>query len=66
MVRRGSKVKALLDTGSLAGDFVSSRLIDREQLSFFVQSRNSRSVCSGLNSTCLMLDKSIPLMIFFS
>jgi hypothetical protein len=45
-------VAALLDTGSLAGDFVALRVIQNLKLINFIVSTSQRTVCSGLDNKC--------------
>jgi hypothetical protein len=47
--RRRNNAKALLDTGSLAGNFVTSRAV---HLDPFILTDRSKLVCSGLDNSC--------------
>ena len=47
--------EALLDTGSLAGDFVSERLVEEYSLVPIVTA-NHRTVCSGFNNECVKIN----------
>ena len=59
------KVSALLDTGSLAGDFISQQLVEKFRfLSTRVPVPNS--VCSGLNNTCVDLNQTVSLTVSFT
>jgi hypothetical protein len=60
-----SEIKALLDTGSLAGDFVAYRCILNLKLESFVVTSKKRIVCSGLDNKCYDISKSIQLRIFY-
>ena len=53
-------VTALLDSGSLAGDFISRRMIDKLSASKFVTHVNT-TVCSGFDNHCLNKFPSILL-----
>ena len=63
---RENKTRALLDTGSLAGDFVSQALVNRFKLHSSVVITSSKSVCSGLNSSCLNLSHTLSLTVNFT
>lgn len=63
--REGHKVNALLDTGSLAGDFISQQLVDRLSVSSDIISSSVKSVCSGLNNNCIDLSKTINVSVLF-
>jgi hypothetical protein len=58
-------VKALLDTGSIAGDFIAARVISIYNLESHITSTSSRTVCSGLDSKCYDISKSIALNVSF-
>jgi hypothetical protein len=59
-------VLALLDSGALAGDFISNRIIDELDFnSFITQVDNPRRVCSGLDNTCHIINGSIELTLTF-
>ena len=45
-------MEALLDSGSLAGDFIAKRVVSQLKLEHHVVSNKSRTVCSGLDSKC--------------
>jgi hypothetical protein len=49
--RRRNKVKALLDTGSLAGDFVALQALETLHLDPFILTHGSMLVCSGLDNS---------------
>ena len=51
--------EALLDTGCLAGDFISERIVDNNN------SINTYTVCSGLDNQCYDIRNSIPLRVSF-
>ena len=65
LVERGHRVNVLLDTGSLAGDFVSDRLVNDLGLSPFVLVSTPKSVCSGFNNQCVDLHRTLQLSVFF-
>jgi hypothetical protein len=45
----GHDIAALVDTGSLAGDFVALRVIQNLKLTEYTVSTSHRTVCSGLD-----------------
>ena len=58
--------EAPLDTGCLAGDFISERILDNNNLLFLVKkSINTYIVCSGLDSQYSDIRNSIPLRVSF-
>jgi hypothetical protein len=59
-----SEIKALLDTGSLAGDFVAYRCILNLKLDSFIVTSKKRIVCSGLDNKCYDISKSIVFELF--
>jgi len=61
---RRLKIGALLDTGSLAGDFVSQRLVDDFRLVSKTAPHPSL-VCSGLNNQCVDLHKKTAITVSF-
>ena len=59
-----ARVKALLDTGSLAGDFISEKTV--KKFSFTPTQTNSKlKVCSGLDNTCYNVNKKFDLRVTF-
>ena len=56
--------EALLDTGSLAGGFVSERLVEEHSLVPIVTA-NHRTVCSGLNNECVKINTILLLRVTF-
>ena len=60
-----SEIKALLDTGSLAGDFIAYRCILNLKLDSFILTSKKRIVCSGLDNKCYDISKSVDLRIFY-
>ena len=63
--QRRHEVPALLDTGSLAGDFIAERIIKKFNLAPFIVSTKKKTVCSGLDNKCYDISNSIPLRIFY-
>ena len=53
-----------MDTGSLAGDFVLERLVDKHSL-VPVVTANNRTVCSGLNNECVKINTILLLRVTF-
>jgi hypothetical protein len=62
---RSIKVGALLDTGSLAGDFISQEVVDEFRLKSNTVT-TPRLVCSGLDNTCINLNKTVPVTVLFT
>jgi len=57
---------ALLDTGSLAGNFLSDRVVNELDASHYVyHSKNKFSVCSGLDNTCYESNDLLDLFITY-
>ena len=56
-------MKALLDTGSLAGDFIANRVIKALNLDNFVEERKSKYVCRGLDNNCYNICSTIALQV---
>ena len=56
--------EALLDTGSLAGDFVSERLVEEYSLVPIVTAYH-RTVCTGLNNECVKINTILLLRVTF-
>ena len=56
--------EALLDTGSLARDSVSERLVEEYSL-VPVVTANHRTVCSGLNNECVKINTILLLRATF-
>jgi transposase InsO family protein len=63
--RRRNNVKALLDTGSLAGDFVAFRTIQALNLDPFILTHGSKLVCSGLDNSCYDVSSYIALQVSY-
>jgi hypothetical protein len=63
--KRRNKVKALLDTGSLAGDFVASRTVKELHLDPFILTDRSKLVCSGLDNSCYDVSSYIALLVSY-
>jgi hypothetical protein len=55
----------LLDTGSLAGNFIAYRCLLNLKLDSFIVISKKRIVCSGLDNKCYDISKSIDLRIFY-
>ena len=51
----------MLDTGSLAGDFIAKKL----KLEHHIVTNKSRTVCSGLDSKCYDISNSLALYVFY-
>jgi hypothetical protein len=58
-----SNVKALLDTGSLEGDFIANRVIKALKLDHCVEKQKSKYVCSGLDNKYYSICSTIVLDI---
>ena len=60
------EVEALLDSGSLAGDFISQEIVNSMNCSdYIIMNNTNNNVCSGLDSTCSKTLGSIELTISF-
>jgi hypothetical protein len=59
---QGPKVQALLDTGSLAGDFISDKVLPHLPLPLLVYSTDF-TVCSGMDGTCINKLNAIDLYV---
>jgi hypothetical protein len=63
---RNLKLRCLLDSGSLAGDFISLNLIEDFELTTYITTENSsRRICSGLDNSCSISLGSIYLSIMY-
>ena len=58
-------MEALLDSGSLAGDFIAKRVVSQLKLEHHVISNKSRTVCSGLDSKCYDISDTLALYVFY-
>ena len=63
--RRRNNVKALLDTGSLAGDFVAFRTLQALNLDPYILTDRSKLVCSGLDNSCYDVSSYIALQVSY-
>ena len=61
----GDEVEALLDSGSLAGDFIAKRVVSQLKLEHHVVSSKSRTVFSGLDSKCYDISNTLALYVFY-
>ena len=61
----GDEVDALLDSGSLAEDFIAKRVVSQLKLEHHVVSNKSRTVCSGLDCKCYDLSNTLALYVFY-
>ena len=61
----GDEVEALLDSGSLAGDFIAKRVVSQFKLEHHDVSNKSRAVCSGLDSKCYDISNTVALYVFY-
>ena len=59
------EIAALVDTGSLAGDFVALRVIQNLKLTKYIVSTSQRTVCSGLDNKCYDISRHIPLYVSY-
>ena len=55
----------MLDSGSLAGDFIAKRVVSQLKLEHHVVSNKSRTVCSGLDSKCYDISNTLALYAFY-
>ena len=58
-------IAALVDTGSLAGDFVALRVIQILKLTKYIVNTSQRTVCSGLDNKCYDISRHIPLYVSY-
>ena len=61
----GDEVEALLDSGSLAGDFIAKRIVSKLKLEHHIVTNKSRTVCSGLDSKCYDISNTLALFVFY-
>ena len=61
----GDRVEALLDSASLAGNFIAKRVVSQVKLEHHVVSNKSRIVCSGLDSKCYDISNTLALYVFY-
>ena len=59
-----ARVEALLDTGSLAGDFISEKTVRKYNFTP-IQTNSKLTVCSGLDNTCQDLNTKVNLGVTF-
>ena len=59
-----ARVEALLDTGSLAGDFISEKTVKKFDFTP-IQTNSKLKVCSGLDNTCYNVDTKIDWCVTF-
>ena len=57
-------MKTLLDSDSLAGDFIAKRVVSQLKLDCHVVSNKSRTVCSGLDRKCNDISNTLALFVF--
>ena len=62
----GDDVDALLDSGSLAGDFMAKRVVSQLKLEHHIVTNKSRTVYSGLDSKCYDMSNTLALYVFIS
>ena len=55
----------MLDSGSLAGNFIAKRVVSQLKLEHHVVSNKSRTVCSGLDSKCYDISNTLALYVFY-
>ena len=58
-------MEALLDSGSLAGDFIAKRVVSQLKLEHHFVSSKSRTMCSGLDSKCYDISNTLALYVFY-
>jgi transposase InsO family protein len=63
---RNIRVQCLLDSGSLAGDFISQEILENFSLNSFIQLDNSnKKICSGLDNSCSLSLGSLTASVMF-
>ena len=60
-----NELKTLLDTGSLAGDFIARRCVLNLKLESLIVTSKKRIVCSGLDNKCYDISNSPALRVFY-
>ena len=55
----------MLDSGSLARDFIAKRVVSQLKLEHHVVSSKSRTVCSGLDSKRYDISNTLALYVFY-
>ena len=60
-----NEIKTLLDTGSLAGDFIARRCVLNLKLESLIVTSKKRIVCSGLDNKCYDISNSLALHVFY-
>ena len=61
----GDEVEALLDSSSLAKDFIVKRVVSQLKLEHHIVPHKSRAVCSGLDSKCYDFSNTLALNVFY-
>ena len=65
--QRGINIKGLLDSGSLAGDFISQETVENFDLNSYVTlDKSSKRVCSGLDNSCTLSIGSLNASFVFT
>jgi transposase InsO family protein len=65
--QRGINVRGLLDSGSLAGDFISQEIVENFDLNSYVTlDKSSKRVCSGLDNACTLSIGSLNASFVFT
>ena len=60
-----NELQTLLDTGSLAGDFIARRCVLNLKLESLIVTSKKRIVCSGVDNKCYDIFNSIALHVFY-
>ena len=55
----------MLDSGSLAGDFIANSVVTQLKLDHHIVTNKSRTVCSGLDSMCYDISNTLALYVFY-
>ena len=55
----------MLDSGSLAKDFIVKRVVSQLKLEHHIVPHKSRAVCSGLDSKCYDFSNTLALNVFY-
>jgi hypothetical protein len=62
---RNIRMQCLLDSDSLAGDFISQEILENFSLNSFIKLDNSKKICSGLNNSCSSSLGSLTTSVMF-
>ena len=61
----GDEVEALLNSGSLAGEFIAKRVVSQLKLEPYIVTNKSKTVCSDLGRKCYDISNTLALYVFY-